>query len=205
MARYEVATLNFQIGKVAAALEHIRPAVTDPRRRGHLLACWVAEIGELNQVMIISGYDSDSDMLEEREQMILGGNPFGVSEVLTSMELDTFVQMPFLEALKPGAYGPVYEVRVYKFKPGGVSSTIALWRETIGPRAKLSPLLAAMYGLDGVAPRFMHIWPYPDLKARQDIRAEATATKVWPPKGGHASLETMSSRIYLPTSFSPLS
>jgi hypothetical protein len=205
MTRYEVATLNFQIGKVPAALERIRETATDPKRHGRLLACWVAEIGELNQVMIIRGYDSDSQMLDERDRMILDGNPFGVSEFLTSMELDTFVQMPFLAALKLGAYGPVYEVRVYNFKPGGVAPTIALWQETIGPRAKLSPLLAAMYGLDGIAPRFMHIWPYPDLKVRQDIRAEASASKVWPPKGGHASLETMSSRIYLPASFSPLS
>lgn len=205
MARYEVATLSFQIGKVPAALEHIRETVNGPARRGRFLACWVAEIGDLNQVMIISGYDNDAHLLDDRDRMILGGNPFGVAEFLTEMQLDTYVQMPFLDALQPGAHGPFYEVRVYRFKPGGVAPTIALWQENIGPRSKLSPVLAAMYGLDGLAPRFMHIWPYTDLKARHEIRAKATATKVWPPKGGHANLETMSSRIYLPAAFSPMS
>jgi hypothetical protein len=205
MVRYEVATLNFQIGKVSAGLDRIREAVNDPKRRGQLLACWVAEIGDLNQVMIISGYDNDSHLLDDRNQMVLGGNPFGVAEFLMDMEFDTYMQMPFLDALQPGAHGPFYEVRLYKFKPSGVARTIALWQEKIGPRSKLSPLLAAMYGLDGRVPRFLHIWPYADLNARHDIRTKATAEKLWPPQGGHASLETMASRIYLPASFSPMS
>ena len=205
MTRYDVATLDFQIGKVPAALERIREVVTGKSRRGRLLGCWIAEIGELNQVMIISGYDNDAHLLEDRDAAILGGNPFGVAEFLTDMSFDTFVQMPFLPALERGAHGPVYEVRIYRFKPSGVAPTIALWQDTLGERGKLSPLLAAMYGLDGVVPRFMHIWPYPDLKARQEIRAKATAMKVWPPKGGHAHLISMSSRIYLPAAFSPMS
>jgi len=204
LMRHDVAKLDFQIGKVPAALERIREAVSSPKRRGKLLACWTAEIGELNQVLIISGYDNDAHLVEDRDQTILGGNPFGVGEFLTGMEFDTYVQMPFLPPLSPGAHGPFYEVRVYRFTPGGVAPTIALWGETIAARAQLSPLLAAMYGLDGVTPRFMHIWPYKDLNSRQAIRAKASATKVWPPKGGHANLETMSSRIYLPASFSPL-
>ena len=205
MPRYDVATLNFEIGKVPAALARIQEAVNGPKRRGRLLACWVAEIGDLNQVMVISGYENDAHLIEDREVAILGGNPFGVGEFLTGSSFDTFVQMPFLNALRPGAHGPFYEVRIYKFKPSGVAPTIALWQDTIGPRTALSPLLAAMYGIDGPAPRFIHIWPYKDLKGRQDIRVKATEMKVWPPKGGHAHLETMSSRIYLPASFSPLS
>jgi hypothetical protein len=205
MARYEVATLNFEVGKVPAGLENIREAVNDPKRRGQFLACWVAEIGDLNQVMIISGYDNDSHLLEDRDRMILDGNPFGVAEHLTQMHIGTFMQMPFLDALKAGAHGPFYEVRVYRFKPFGVPPTIKLWQETIGPRSKLSPVLAGMYGLDGVAPHFIHIWPYPDLNTRQAVRAKAGAEKLWPPKGGHGNLESMSSRIYLPAPFSPMS
>jgi hypothetical protein len=202
--RYEVATLNFEIGKVPAALDRIREATESPKRRGRLLACWIAEIGELNQVLLISSYDNDAHLVEDRDATILGGNPFGVGEFLSGLSLDTFVQMPFVEALQPGAHGPFYEVRLYKFRPGGVAPTIALWKESVGPRTALSPLLAAMYGIDGAASRFMHIWPYKDLKARHEIRAKATETKVWPPKGGHAYLETMSSRIYLPAPFSPM-
>jgi NIPSNAP len=204
MTRYDVVTLDFQIGKVTAALERIREVVTGTSRRGRLLGCWIAEFGELNQVMIVCGYDNDAHLLEDRDAAILGGNPFGVAEFLTNMSFDTFMQMPFLSTLQPGAHGPVYEVRVYRFRPSGVTPTIALWKDALTERAKLSPLLAAMYGIDGVTPRFIHIWPYPDLKARQEIRAKAAAMKVWPPKGGHAHLVSMSSRIYLPASFSPM-
>ena len=120
------------------------------------------------------------------------------------MEIDTYVQMPFLQPLQAGGYGPAYEVRIFRFKPNGVTPTIALWQQAVEERMKLSPLLAAMYGLDGIAPRFMHIWPHGDLNSRRTICAKATEAKIWPPKGGHAYLETMSSKIYLPAAFSPL-
>jgi hypothetical protein len=35
------------------------------------------------------------------------------------MSSDTFVQFPFLPAIKPGQYGPIFEVRTYLLKPTG--------------------------------------------------------------------------------------
>ena len=50
--------------------------------------------------------------------------------------------------------------------------------------------------------RIIHIWPYKDVAERDRIRAEAVATKVWPPKIADFVLD-MESKILLPAPFSP--
>ena len=62
---------------------------------------------------------------------------------------DTFVQFPFLPAIKPGQYGPIFEVRTYLLKPNGLGPTIAAWEKAVPGREKLSPILAAMYSVTG--------------------------------------------------------
>ena len=69
------------------------------------------------------------------------------------MDFDSYAPFPFLPSVKPGKYGAVYEIRTYKLKHGGVPNTIAAWRPPSPERIKLSPLVIAMYALDG-PPRF---------------------------------------------------
>ena len=73
----------------------------------------------------------------------------------------------------------------------------------IPARVKLSPLVIAMYALDG-PPRFTHIWPFVSLDARAAIRADSVKQGIWPPKGGPAWLTgEMQSTIALPTAIPP--
>ena len=68
----------------------------------------------------------------------------------------------------------------------------------------MSVLVLAMVALDG-EPRFTNIWAYPNLNARSQLRADAVAQGIWPPKGGPAHLSTrMVSTIALPTAVSPM-
>jgi hypothetical protein len=68
----------------------------------------------------------------------------------------------------------------------------------------VASLLLAMVALDG-EPRFTNIWAYPNLNARSQLRADAVAQGIWPPKGGPAHLSTrMVSTIALPTAVSPM-
>jgi hypothetical protein len=61
-----------------------------------------------------------------------------------------------------------------------------------------------MYSLGGGMPRFMHIWPYTSLDARQRIRGEAVTIGVWPPPGGPDHLLAQQADIYLAAPFSPI-
>ena len=118
--------------------------------------------------------------------------------------LDTYAPFPFLPAIERGSQGPFYEVRVYGVKPSGLAATIEAWRHAVGPRSQISPLVIAMYALDGVTPRFMNIWAYKSLDERQKARSAAVEAGVWPPKGGPANLTTLQSSFFLPADFSPL-
>jgi hypothetical protein len=103
-----------------------------------------------------------------------------------------------------GIQGPVYEIRTYGIKPGGVQPTIDLWEQAVPARDKLSPCVIAMVALDGPL-RFTNIWAYTSLDVRSKARGDAVAQGIWPPKGGPAHLTTqMLSTIAMPTAVSPL-
>lgn len=204
MKVYEVATLGITMGSNAKVFAGIEEFAARPNSGGQFLACWYADIGALNRVMVIRGYDSAEEAVEARQHLLLSGNPFGVAEHLTSLNLDSYAPFPFLPAVEPGEQGPFYEVRVYGIKPTGLAATIAAWKNAVPARTALSPLTIAMYSLDGPSPRFMNIWPYRDLNARQEARSRAVAEGVWPPKGGPQHLTTLESAFYLPAPFSPL-
>jgi hypothetical protein len=89
-------------------------------------------------------------------------------------------------------------------KPSGLAPTIEAWRNAVGPRTEISPLVVAMYALDGPTPHFMNIWPYKSLDERQKARGAAVAAGIWPPQGGPEHLTTLQSTIFLPAELSPL-
>jgi hypothetical protein len=132
----------------------------------------------------------------------------GCGEIYLSLEQHSYQGFAWMKPVRPsaesGITGPVYEVRTYGIKPGGVQPTVDLWAQYLPPRETISPCVVAMLALDGPL-RFTNIWAYPSLDARSKARADAVAQGLWPPKGGPAHLTTaMTSTIALPTAVSPL-
>src|SRR4029077_19597669 len=113
--------------------------------------------------------------------------------MLESMTSQTYVLFPFLDEIATGKLGPFYEVRIYQTTRSGIAATIDLWRDAIPHRTKISPLATAMYAIDSAVPRFMHVWPFPSLDARQKLRQQAFDSGQWPPKGGLVHLRRFSS------------
>jgi hypothetical protein len=127
---------------------------------------------------------------------------------MQSIECTSYQGFPWMKPIRPsaesGIRGPVYEIRTYGIKPGGVQPTIDLWQQAVPEREKISPCVGAMVALDGPL-RFTNIWAYPSVDARRKARADAVAQGIWPPKGGPAWLTTaMTSTIAMPTAVSPL-
>ncbi|MGO4283174.1 NIPSNAP family protein [Bosea sp. TAB14] len=203
--RYAVTRIRPEVGGLPKVLAGIEAAVTGNGFAGKLLGCFTAEIGALNQVLILQGYEDDRALAEDRARQVVEGSLFGAAEHFLEVETTTYAPFDFVAPLVPGKHGPVYEIRIYGVKAGGLKPTMDLWRAAVPERAKVSPLLGAMYALDGALPRFLHIWPFASLDDRMAKRAEAVERGIWPPKGGPAHLTSLSSAIYLPTAFSPLS
>jgi hypothetical protein len=169
-----------------------------------LLACWYAEIGALNQILLLRESADAAEAIRSRMATLTSDNPFGIGEWMVGMTMDTYVAFDFLPPIKPGKYGPCYEVRTYSFKAGGLAPTAELWRKALPGRVGVSPLLTAMTSVTGAVVRFIHIWPYASFDERARLRAKSVADGVWPPPGGPGLLATQQSDIYLPAPFSPL-
>jgi NIPSNAP len=169
-----------------------------------LLACWYAEIGAVNRIMLIRKPANAAAAIEARFAALKDTSPLGIGEFVTDMAMDTYVAFDFIAPLKPGSFGPCYEVRNYVLKPGGLAPTMELWRKAVPGRATVSPVLAAMTSVTGAVTRFLHIWPYPTYDERARLRDKAVADKVWPPPGGPGYLLSQQVDIYLPAAFSPM-
>jgi NIPSNAP len=205
---YELATMTLPFGTAGQAAINVQTYSTSADAQGELLGCWFTDIGQLNQMIVLRGFADLATLQAERERTQKSTSPFRCGEIFQSLEQHSYKGFPWMKSVRPsaesGITGPVYEIRTYGIKPGGVQPTIDLWAQYVPPREKLSPCVIAMVALDGPL-RFTNIWAYPTLDARSKARADAVAQGIWPPKGGPAHLTTnMTSTIAMPTAVSPL-
>ncbi len=205
---YELATMTLPFGTAGQAATNVQTYAAAPEAQGELLGCWFTDIGPLNQMIVLRGFADLAALQAERERTQKSADPFGCGATFQSLEQHSYKGFPWMKPVRPsaesGISGPVYEIRTYGIKPGGVQATIDLWEQYVPPREALSPCVVAMVALDGPL-RFTNIWSYPSLDARSKARADAVAQGIWPPKGGPAHLTTaMTSTIALPTAVSPL-
>ena len=202
MSYYEIATLStviFGAGKAAPGIE-----AWVAEGGGRLLGAFGTDIGGLNKVLILRGFDSLAALHDERERALRSANPFNCAEHLTGIRYESYRGLDFLPPVATGAFGPVYEFRTYVTKVNGLAPTFEKWQAAVPGREPYSKLAGAFYGLDG-EPRLTQIWPYASLEARTKARAQSVADGKWPPKGGPDWLTPeMTSQIALPLGFSPL-
>ncbi|MEY2780387.1 MAG: hypothetical protein RL307_91 [Pseudomonadota bacterium] len=205
---YELATLTLGFGTAAKAAEAVAQFCQTPEHQGELLGVWFSDIGALNQMWVLRGFDGLSQLRAEQSRTRQSANPFGCAEWFSALSQTGYEGFAWMPPVRPsaetGIHGPVYEIRTYGIKPGGLQATIDLWEQAVPERAKRSPCVVAMVALDGPL-RFTNIWAYASLNDRTAIRAQAVSDGIWPPKGGPAHLSTdMFSTIALPLASSPL-
>jgi hypothetical protein len=199
--QYDVTILAVRPGTHPQALAVLGKNLPNDK---NLLACWYSDIGAVNQILLIRTMTDPAETLDARLVTSKEKSPFGIGEFITAMQMDTYVSFDFMPPIRPGEFGPCYEVRTYLLKPDGVAPTIELWRKAVPGRMTVSPLLAAMTSVTGVATRFMHIWPYKSFDERARLRDKAVADGVWPPPGGPSHLLSQQVDIYVPAPFSPM-
>jgi len=204
MKLYEVATLRTVIFGAGKAAPAIQAYVSAPEARGKLLGAWYSDIGRLNEVFVLREFDSPDDLSAERERARRTADPFGCTDLLTGLDMESYAPLDFIPPVETGDFGPYYEIRTYRMKPNGLAPTEEKWRTAVPVRAAYSRLTVAMYSIDGGS-RFTQIWPYRSLDERQAARTRSVADGIWPPKGGPDWLTPdMYSTIAIPLAFSPL-
>ena len=202
---YEFRTYNLRPGSLPEVMQRFADAYEHRRRYSELAAFWYTEIGPLNQIVHVWPYKDAGERARIREQALEDPNwPPDIGEFQLEMQSEIFLPFPSSADMKPGKYGPYYEMRSYIVRPRAMPDTIKRWEDAVEGRSKLSPLAAVMYSDTGPLNKFIHIWPYEGLDQRMSIRDEAVRTGVWPPPGGPDLLVSQENKILLPAPFSPM-
>lgn len=200
---YELLRVAVRPVALAEALKRIgacgvqRPGAT-------LLGFWYPEHGQLNRLISLwsreepAPEDPGPDAAHDAEWLR------AISEYVTAAACERFRLFPYLSEVRPGSFGPYYELRDYRVDPATLARTIELWKEWVEKRAALSPVIAVLYPLGGVLDRFVHIWGYRSLDERVRLRAQAIEKGVWPPPGAAQLVSEQESAILMPAPFSPL-
>lgn len=165
---------------------------------------WYSEIGPLNQVVHIWPYDDGNHRSQVRADAVSDGIwPPANSDLILNMQSEIMVPATFMKPLEPKSIGPVYEMRIYTYKPGDIDAVLDAWAGAIEEREKYSPLVGCWFSDVGALNRLVHMWAYKSFEERTRVRTETRATGVWPPQSGVAPL-AQENKILLPYDFSPL-
>ena len=211
---YEVRTYDLKPGTISQAEDAFKIALPYREKYSPLAAFWHTEIGPLNQIIHVWGYES----LEERGRVRAeaGKDPNWPPKItqgsIVNMDSEIWHPAPFMNPMGGDqALGSIYEMRIYNYLPGVIPELMDRWNEVLPEREKLSPLAAGMYTEFGGLNRWMHIWPYKDLNHRSKVREEANKSPNWPTTKLIAASERaakgpqrMQNKILIPASFSPM-
>jgi hypothetical protein len=202
---YEIRTYSLTPGSLAEVEKRFGEAYEHRKKYSELAAFWHTEVGPLNEIIQVWAYQGMDERARIRLEVAKEPHwPPKTSEFILAMHSEILVPFPFSPFLKPGKYGPLYEMRIYKVKSGSLPDIMKAWEPKLPERIKLSPLAVAG-GVDvGEVNRFIHIWPYRSFEQREAVRAEARRLGIWPPGGAPGRLLAQENKLMAPSAFSPL-
>lgn len=204
MSIYEIRTYTLKPGATAQFEKNFEAALPNRVKISPLVAFWHTEMGPLNQVLHVWEYENLQHRSDVRAQATgIAGWPPASGDAILNMESEIWIPAAFSPTLGGGKkLGNIYEMRIYTYQPGSIPRVLEAWEKSLPERMKLSPLAACMHSEVGGLNRWIHIWPYEDLAARQRIREQASKLPDWPPKT-REWLVSQQTKMLIPASFSP--
>lgn len=84
----------------------------------------MSDIGALNQKAVLRGFETSADLGVERERTQRSADPLGCGTLLQRLGLQSYRlfswMKPVLPSAESGVIRPVYEIRTYGVKVGGL-------------------------------------------------------------------------------------
>ena len=201
---YEFRTYTLHPRTQPEFLEHFGAALPKREQFSKLAAMWTSEIGPLNQVIHVWGYDNVAERTRIRAEAVKAGIwPPATSEFIQDMTSQIFEPLPYSPALTPSNHGPYFEMRTYTLKAGGIPKMAESWGKHLPGRLKLSPLIGVFTSEIGALNQWVHIWAYKSLDERVAVRKAAMAKGVWPPPNS-TPMVRQETKILLAAPFSPV-
>ena len=96
---------------------------------------WYTEMGPLNQVVHIWPYEDANHRFETRAKAVTEGDwPPDNNDIILNMESEIMLPAPFMRPLTAMDVGPVYEMRIYTYKPGDIPQVLDACGDAIEKR-----------------------------------------------------------------------
>ena len=201
----EMRTYTLQPGTVAQFEERFGAALAVRAKLSPLAAFWHTEVGPLNEIIHVWGYKDLAERARIRAEAAKEANwPPKIRDFIVDQNVEVLNPFPFIPDVTPGTLGPIFEIRRYTLAAGSLPGVMKRWEAALPARIKLSPLVTAGGMEFGGANRFIHIWAYKTMDQRLQVREEGRKAGVWPPPGGGDELLAQTSKIVMPSAFSPL-
>jgi len=204
---YEIRTYTVKPTSLPEVIKRFGDVYEHRKKYSELAAFWYTDIGPLNQIIHVWPYKDAAERARVRAESRKDPNwPPKIHEFMVHQESEFYVPFSFGPELKPGQFGPIFEMRSYLVKPGpaGMPAIMERWEPQLPKRTAISPLLFVGHTDTGTLNKYIHIWPYPSLDERARIRKHAVETGAWPPPGGGDSLVAQENKIMLAAPFSPI-
>ncbi|TFL03646.1 NIPSNAP-domain-containing protein [Pterulicium gracile] len=181
----------------------------DPELHVKLTGNWETVVGPLDTFHHIveyenyDGYDKTMALIKKSKhaEAYEAMSPFMVSR-----NTQLCSEFRFLPTQPPHAEGGVFELRTYQLKPGVLLEWENAWRRGIEARRQFVAPVGAWFSQVGRLHQVHHLWQYPNLDTRKEMRETAWQIDGWADtvqKTAELAKE-MDSFILEPLPFSPL-
>ena len=174
------------------------------------LGYWTSEIGDLNQVVHLWEYEDFAHRTQTRAALAEDKEwqkQFVSEARKCQLRQESTILIPSdVWPFTPGSGNGIYELRYYRLYPGKVGEWMEIFGKGLPARTKHSKPVGVWSSELGGLNMVYHMWGYPDLQARADVRKQVAADPAWSDAVkslGPLMLE-MSAKILVPTSFSPM-
>src|SRR5215510_16454216 len=137
---YEIRTYGLTVGSLAEVEKRYAEAYEHRKKYSELTGFFHTEIGPLNEIIHIWGYESGEERTRIRAAAAKDAHwPPKIQEFITRMSSEIVIPFPFAPEPKPGTYGPFYEFRQYEVRAGTLPEVQKRWEARLKGRVAVSP------------------------------------------------------------------
>lgn len=176
-----------------------------------LVGSWTVEIGELDEAVHLWKFEHGYPALNQHKLLLRTNQEFinfkrHRNKMLRARKNQILLPFSFWPEIKPRDGTNIYEMRSYVLKPGTMIEWGNNWARGIKFRQANDETVAGYFSQIGELYAVHHIWAYESLQSRKEVREAAWRRPGWDDCVAHTVplIRHMTSRVLIPTKFSPL-
>jgi len=176
-----------------------------------LVGSWTAEVGDLDEAVHLWKFVGGYPVLNNHKHILRTNEEFvrfkaKRNAMLRSRRNQILLAYSFWQNILPRTEPHIYEMRSYELKPGTIIEWGNNWARGLKYRQEQDEAVAGFLAHIGELQQTHHIWAYKSLQNRQEVRENAWQRPGWEELVANTVplIRHMTSRILIPTPFSPL-